>query len=637
VISDVVMPNLDGFGLCQRIKADAALKETPVILLTSLSGPQDVISGLQCGADYFIRKPYEAKRLLSRIEHILANGGLRAESKMRPGIEVLLAGQRYFITSERQQILDLLISTYEEAVRLNEELVTANQRLEARNRDIERASKFKDQFLSTMSHELRTPLNAILGFSELLAGERCGPLNDRQRRYVTHVHTGGRHLLRLINDILDLSKIEAGRLELELRSVPVEGAFRQALDALSPMASKKSHRLASQADSRIAVRADPTRLHQILMNLAGNAIKFTPDGGAIELAARRVEGGIRLEVRDSGPGIPPEEQKRIFEAFYRLKHAGQHTEGTGLGLAITQRLVELHGDSLNLESAPGQGSRFYFHLPEADRKEARYERLENTLHAVPAKAAGRILVVEDDPSAAQLIRSQLSGSGYEAVLCETPSRTLEVAAEMQPAAITLDLLMKPTPGLDLLAQLKGDPRTREIPVIVVTIMNEPAVGALLGADEYLVKPVDAQRLIAALGRCINSRTVSGQIRPILVVEDHEATREAIAELLRTAGYTVVTARDGAEGRRSVNEALPEIVLLDLHLPGVCGFELLREWRASPRTADLPVFVLTAKNLTAEEEAYLRAHTESLFLKDQQWPEALIQQLGRVLRQNRPGP
>jgi len=635
IISDVVMPEMDGYAFCREIKADQALKETPVILVTSLSSSQDVVRGLECGADYFIRKPYDEKHLLSRIEYILANHGLRAEGRMRPGIEILLSGQRYFITSERQQILDLLISTYEEAVRINQELITANQKLETNNREIERSSKFKDQFLSTMSHELRTPLNAILGFSELLTDERHGPLNDRQRRYVTHVQTGGQHLLRLINDILDLSKIEAGRLELDLTDVSVEGAFRQAVDTLSPMASKKSQRLSLQVDPKIVVRADPIRLHQIFMNLVGNAIKFAPEGGDIELAALRVDGGIRVEVRDSGPGIPPEEQKRIFEAFYRLKHAGQHTEGTGLGLAITQRLVELHGDSLNLESAPGQGSRFYFQLPEGKGKEVGYERRDKVPSA--EKALGRVLVVEDDPLAAQLIQSQLRSCGYEAVLCEAPPRTLEVAAEMQPAAITLDLLMKPTHGLDLLAQLKGDPRTREIPVIVVTIMNEPAVGALLGADEYLVKPVDTQAMLAALRRCLNSKGSPGQLRPILVVEDDEATREAIAELLRSEGYPVATARDGAEAHAYVNASLPEIVLLDLHLPHVGGFELLREWRAHPRTADLPVFVLTGKDLTAEEEAYLRAQTESLFLKEQRWQEGLIQQLGRVLKRNPPEP
>src|SRR6266403_4533598 len=211
-------------------------------------------------------------------------------------------------------------------------------------RDIaERASKFKDEFLSTMSHELRTPLNAVLGFSDLLADKRCGELNERQQRYVSHITAGGKHLLRLINDILDLSKFEAGRLELALEDVTVASAFAEVTSALYPLAEKKSQALLQQVAPNLHVRADAMRFKQALMNLAGNAIKFTPEGGRIELAARQVDNQVRVEVRDNGPGIPPEQQQRIFEAFFRLTQTGSATEGTGLGLAITARLAELHG------------------------------------------------------------------------------------------------------------------------------------------------------------------------------------------------------------------------------------------------------------------------------------------------------
>jgi PAS domain S-box-containing protein len=229
--------------------------------------------------------------------------------------------------------------------------------------EAERSNKFKDQFLSTMSHELRTPLNAVLGFSDLLTEERYGPLNDRQRRYVTHIHSGGKHLLRLINDILDLSKIEAGRLQLALENVPVASSFVEAVDTLRPLADKKSQSLVYNTSRDLAVRADATRFRQVLMNLLGNAIKFTPEGGKIELAARQVGEVVRVEVCDSGPGIPVEERQRIFEAFHRLQQSERGTEGTGLGLAITKRLVELHGGHLGLESDLGSGTCFYFTLP----------------------------------------------------------------------------------------------------------------------------------------------------------------------------------------------------------------------------------------------------------------------------------
>ena len=494
--------------------------------------------------------------------------------------------------------------------------------------EAERASKFKDQFLSTMSHELRTPLNAVLGFSDLLADERYGPLNDRQRRYIDHIHTGGKHLLKLITDILDLSKIEAGRMELAREDVAVASAYVEVLSALQPLADKKSQALLQQVEPNLYVRADTTRFKQILMNLIGNAIKFTPEGGRIELVARQVGGQVRLEVRDNGPGIAPEEQQRIFEAFFRLAQTGNATEGTGLGLAITARLVELHGSKLEIESKPGEGTCFHFSLPLLAI--APDEPIQTTMATPRSGKAPRILVVEDNAATGQLIQSQLTSSGYETLRCDRPDRATEMAAEHQPDAITLDLLMQPVHGLEVLLQLKNDPRTSKIPVIVVTIVDQPGVGTALGADEYLVKPVDKATLLAAVERCLRSRGGTAPARAIMVVEDDASTREMIVELLTAHGYSVITAADGAQARAQVIYALPELVILDLVLPKMSGFELLAEWRGNPRTADLPVFVLTSKELTKEEEKYVHAHAESLFRKQNSWREPLIKQLERVV-------
>ncbi len=509
--------------------------------------------------------------------------------------------------TEHKRTQELLVQAKEEAVR---------------------ASKFKDQFLSTMSHELRTPLNAVLGFSDLLADERYGPLNDRQQRYVAHIHTGGKHLLKLISDILDLSKIEAGRMELTREDVTVTSAFAEVVSALYPLAEKKSQALLQQVEPHLHVRADPLRFKQMLMNLAANAIKFTPEGGRIELAARQVDDQVRVEVRDNGPGIPAEQQQRIFEAFFRLRETGTATEGTGLGLTITARLVELHGSKLGIESQPGEGTCFYFSLPliamAADQP-------VQTSKSVPrARKAPRILVIEDNAVTGQLIQSQLTSSGYETLKCGRPERALEMAAAHQPDAITLDLLMQPIHGLEVLLQLKNDPRTSKIPVIVVTIVDQPGVGTALGADEYLIKPVDKATLLAAVERCLRSRGGAAPLRSILVVEDDISTLEIIVELLKGYGYAVTTATDGAQARANVAQSLPELVILDLVLPKMSGFELLAEWRSNPRTADLSVFVLTSKDLTKEEEKYLRAHAESLFRKQDSWREPLIKQLERVV-------
>ena len=494
--------------------------------------------------------------------------------------------------------------------------------------EAERTSKFKDQFLSTMSHELRTPLNAVLGFSDLLADERYGPVNDRQRRYIDHIHTGGEHLLRLISDILDLSKIEAGKMELTREDVKVASAFADVISSLYPLAEKKSQALLQQVEGNLHVHADAMRFKQVLMNLAGNAIKFTPTGGRIELAARQLEDQVRVEVRDDGPGIPPEQQQRIFEAFFRLTQAGTATEGTGLGLAITARLVELHGGKLGIESQPGGGTCFYFSLPLVAIAPGQPDQ---TSGVVPrARNAPRILVVEDNAATGQLIQSQLASSGYETLKCDQPERASDIAAELQPDAITLDLLMSPVHGLEVLLQLKNDPRTARIPVIVVTIVDQPSIGTAFGADEYLIKPVDKATLLAAVERCLRSRGGAAPTRTILVVEDDVSTLEMIVELLKAYGYAVSTAADGEQARISVAQFLPELVILDIVLPKMSGFELLAEWRSNPRTAELSVFVLTSKDLTKAEEKYIHAHAESLFRKQNSWREPLIKQLERVV-------
>lgn len=493
----------------------------------------------------------------------------------------------------------------------------------------ERASKFKDEFLSTMSHELRTPLNAVLGFSDLLADKRCGELNERQQRYVSHITAGGKHLLRLINDILDLSKIEAGRMELFCEDLSVATIFGEVVSALRPLAEKKAQALSSDVDRGVTVHADATRFRQVLMNLVGNAIKFTPQNGHIELKAQVVENQIQVKVRDDGPGIPPAEQKRIFDAFYRLRKSGEAAEGTGLGLAITDSLVKLHGGTLGLESAPGKGSCFYFGLPMGTGTPAPNKSWPEGARKSSERA--KVLIIDDDRTAITLIESQLTSSGYETYSCNQPEQALQAAAELQPQAITLDLLMKPTSGWEILLQLKNDARTANIPVIVVSVVDHASMGAAIGADEYLVKPVDRKTLLGAVERCIARREVSGPAGPILVVEDDVATREVIVELLSAKGYAVKSAADGIAARGEVASSLPDLVILDLMLPDVSGFELLAEWRANSRTSGIPVFVLTSKDLTEEEKRYLRDHAQSLFHKQESWQEELLKQLQRAMR------
>ena len=380
IISDIVMPEMDGYALCREIKSEPTLKNVPVILLTSLASSVDIIRGLECGADNFIPKPYDENYLLSHVQNTLINFELRKSQKTQMGVEIVFANEKYFITAERQQILDLLLSTYETAVqknlqltesqnelkKLNEKLDQKVVELEAHNRRVQDVNRLKSEFLANMSHELRTPLNAIIGFAELMHDGKVGPVADNHREYLGDILGSSRHLLQLINDVLDLSKIEAGKMEFNPEPVnltKIIGEVRQVLQTLSA-----SKRLAVEVQVSPAVEQlviDPAKLKQILYNYLSNAIKFTPEEGRIAVRAIEETAGIfRLEVEDTGIGIPPEEVGKLFVEFQQLEGgtAKKH-QGTGLGLALTRKIVEAQGGRVGVQSAQGQGSVFYAVLP----------------------------------------------------------------------------------------------------------------------------------------------------------------------------------------------------------------------------------------------------------------------------------
>jgi len=337
--------------------------------------------------------------------------------------------------------------------------------------EAERSNRFKDQFLSTMSHELRTPLNAVVGFSELLMDDKHGPLTERQQRYVKHIRTGGFHLLKLINDILDLSKIEAGRLQLSTLTLDVSECFKDAVETLCPLAETKKITI-RQGETDLTVTADETRFKQILMNLLGNAIKFTPSNGLIQLDAHAVDDFVRIDVRDSGPGIPPGEEQRIFEAFYRTNQWGNTVEGSGLGLAITQRLVELQGGQISVESRPNEGCVFSFTLPKGLIRPS----TTTCRTATPAfgtivassKNDGYVLIVEDDGATREFLRDFLSKHGLNARAVATVPEARRLLSLSPPDLIVLDLILPGESGMQMLSELRNDNRDRDIPVLIMT-------------------------------------------------------------------------------------------------------------------------------------------------------------------------
>jgi signal transduction histidine kinase len=409
VLSDVVMPEMNGYALCRAIKANPLWNDTPVILVTSLIDPRDIVEGLECGADNFVRKPYADDYLLKRIQHVLLNKELRRNqgSHFELGIALYVGGQKHFINAERQQILDLLISTYEQAVCVNEELQARerqiselndhlarraaeleliNEEIARKNLALQRASGMKSEFVANMSHELRTPLNAIIGFSEMMKDGQLGPLTERQRTSSSAIFDSGMHLLSLINDILDLSRIEAGKMELEVAKTDVGELLRNSVMMLQARAS--AHQIQLELDSEITdgVAVDQRKVRQIIYNLLSNAVKFTPDGGTVTLGARRVahvqwpgmqrigdtpllesRSYLEISVVDTGIGMAEEDLGRLFRPFSQLESGlSRKYEGSGLGLALVKQLVELHGGVLAVRSKPGEGTTVKVWLPDRD-------------------------------------------------------------------------------------------------------------------------------------------------------------------------------------------------------------------------------------------------------------------------------
>ena len=519
----------------------------------------------------------------------------------------------------------------EEAVNaLNERLAAANKELELRNKEVERANRLKSEFLASMSHELRTPLNAIIGFSDLLAEQVAGALSAKQQRFVSHIQQGARHLLALINDILDLSKVEAGRLELNRENVPVAVVLAEVLTGIRPGAAAKSIAVHSSVAPDLTVFADRIRFKQILLNLLSNAVKFTPEGGKIWVEAVERRGRIRVSVSDTGVGIPVEEQEAIFDAFHQVGATTKGVkEGTGLGLAITKRLVEEHGGRIWVESEPGKGARLSFTMA-AGRPPTAEAAFKDTAPAPIQAPRDRplVLVVDDEPAARELLASWLEPEGYQIVAAASSAEALAKAAEHIPDAITLNMLMPGKGGWDTLYELKKTPVTSPIPVIVVTVVDEPKIGLALGASEYLVKPVDKDVLLDTVRRYIGPGS-NGPAK-VLVVDDELGTRELLKEMLESDGYIPVLSATGKEALEALANISVSAILLDLIMPEMDGFELLLRLKKDPGLRNIPVLVLTAKDLNDNEIEMLRRETIGLFQKDHEWKKQLLADLKRAV-------
>jgi PAS domain S-box-containing protein len=516
--------------------------------------------------------------------------------------------------------------------KFTDRLAASNQELELRNREVERATKLKSKFLASMSHELRTPLNAIVGFSELLAEETPGQLNDKQKRFVNHIKQGSAHLLQLINDILDLSKIEAGQLELRCEGFQIKDALPEVLSTIRPLAMAKNIQIEQKMENDQHVYADRVRFKQILYNLMSNAVKFTPKEGRIDIDCHGDGNSVCISVTDTGVGIRAEDQAVIFEEFRQVEGpAGTTQEGTGLGLAITKRLVEQQGGRISLESEFGKGSRFTFTLPAGSRKaETPLVNKPPSASIVIGEGHGKplILVVDDEISARELLASYLCPE-YRIAMAESGEEAVKQARHLQPDAITLDVMMPGGNGFETLAALKKAPETANIPIIIVSIVDQKQVGFALGAVDYLIKPVRKPVLLETIRKYVLPQF--DEEEAILLVDDDPRALELLEETLRSAGYETESVRSGTRALEVLSSKLVSAVVLDLLMPGMDGFEVIRHVRQEATLRELPIFVMTAKSLTKAELAVLSRETQALFHKNGCWQQQLMVEVGRVFQ------
>jgi PAS domain S-box-containing protein len=506
----------------------------------------------------------------------------------------------------------------------------------------EAASQTKSEFLARMSHELRTPLNVILGMSKMLTTQRFGPLNAKQSDYLADILRCGEHLLALINDVLDLAKVEAGKMDLHSDRFALAEMMAALASTLRPLAQSKALALNLRPPAEDGVvESDPARFRQVLYNLLSNAIKFTPQGQVTvawewvrspELGAEVVPPGqaraMRVAVTDTGIGIAPEDQAAVWDEFRQVKPQPDGPPGTGLGLALTRRLVGLLGGRIALRSEVGVGSTFTFVLP---RTLPAREQAE-----APPRGGGPLaLVVEDHQPTARLVADWLASAGLATATARDGEEGLDLARQLQPRLVVLDLHLPRLDGWQVLTELKGDPATARIPVVVVSVsspreaIQKELSSPLSWAREFFVKPVEREAFLGRLRELVPDLFQPGQGARVLVVDDDPAARKLLGELLRGEGAEVVEAGDGAQALEALHGARPDLLLVDLLMPGTDGFAVVDEVRARPDLDDLPILVVTAKDLTESDRQRLTGRIQALLSKDRLSPERLREYLAAL--------
>ncbi|WP_242939442.1 ATP-binding response regulator [Sulfobacillus thermosulfidooxidans] len=495
--------------------------------------------------------------------------------------------------------------------------------LQASTKAAEAANQAKSTFLANMSHELRTPLNAIIGYSEMLSESAEDLEDDGFAQDLEKIHRAGKHLLALINDILDISKIESGKMDLFLETFAVDDLIRDVSETIGPlMQANHNEFIVHQEPSLGYLHADLTKVRQTLFNLLSNAAKFTTQG-TVELRVNRIRQGhdvfVEFVVRDTGIGLSPEQQSRLFQAFSQADASTTRKYGgTGLGLAISRHFCQMMGGDITVESVEGQGSTFTVKLPGLVQQSPGVEENSNNQYTV--------LVIDDDPTVLDLMQRMLTPMGYRVITALTGLEGLKLALQGMPDVIILDILLPMVDGWSILTRIKREPLLMDIPVILLSMAPDAQRGYALGAVDVLAKPINRERLFSAL-----QKSVTGSRRSVLIVEDHEDTRHLIRQQLELAEWMCEEAENGTQALEQLKSFIPAVIVCDLLMPEMDGFELIAILRRNPAWQRIPIIVLTAKDMTTDDYQRLTGSVERVILKGSYTKDELMRELQRMIQ------
>jgi PAS domain S-box-containing protein len=502
----------------------------------------------------------------------------------------------------------------------------AEAEIAATTRELEAASKLKSEFLANMSHELRTPLNAIIGFTQLMHDGKVGPVSSQHREYMGDILNSSKHLLELINGVLDLSKVEAGKMNFSPEPIELRKLITEVTHILQGLTASKRQTMEVEVSSAVEnVTSDPARLKQVLYNYLSNAIKFTPAEGRITIRALPEDADhFRLQVEDTGIGIEAAQISKLFGEFQQLDvGTAKRHPGTGLGLALTKRLVEAQGGRVGVHSEPGHGSAFYAVLPRFAISE---NKSDNHCFAIPSDTAPRVLVIDDDDKDLEWLCKILSEAGYSADTARTGAEGLAKAQTSAYSAILLDLILPDMAGWDILHSVRTSGPNRDRPVIIITLVAEKEVAKAFPVQDYLVKPVAPQTLVNALQQAGAHPNAAN--KKVLVVDDDASARKIASTALQYTGYELLCHANGQQGLTAAAREELAAVVLDLLMPEMDGFEFLERLRRIESCRDVPVIVWTNKDLTTSDRKRLKYSAQSIALKDHDGINAVIQELQR---------